>query len=109
MITFGQFKWVPLVAELVKKARQEEFKLFDRRVCQGADQGMLGAHGKEASSSAAKGIASRKGLGKVRRIDVNQMWLQDNVHEGIIIIVSKIAGTHNQADILTKHVTAKVL
>ncbi len=30
-------------------------------------------------ASAAKGIASRRGLGKVRHIDVSQLWIQDKV------------------------------
>ena len=30
-------------------------------------------------SSAAKGIADRTGLGKVRHIEVNQLWIQDKV------------------------------
>ncbi len=33
-------------------------------------------------ASAAKGIASRRGLGKVRHIEVNQLWLQDKVGRG---------------------------
>ena len=30
-------------------------------------------------ASAAKGIASRRGLGKVRHIEVNQLWVQERV------------------------------
>ena len=59
-------------------------------------------------SSAAKGIASRRGLGEMRHIEVNQLWLQDKVAEGIVKII-KIPGTGNQADILTKHVNAHIL
>ena len=33
-------------------------------------------------SSAAKGIASRRGLGKVRHIELAQLWLQDQVARG---------------------------
>ena len=57
----------------------------------------------ETDFGAAKGIASRKGLGKVRRIEVNQLSLQDKVHEGVIT-VNKTAGLHDQVDMLTKHV-----
>ena len=59
-------------------------------------------------SSAAKGIASRRGLGKTRHIEVNQLWLQDKVADGIIKDI-KIPGTGTQADILTKHVNAQIL
>ena len=54
-------------------------------------------------ASAAKGIATRKGLGKVRHIEVNQLWLQDRVAVGEIEIV-KVKGENNLADALTKHV-----
>ena len=47
-------------------------------------------------------------MGKVRHIAVCQLRLQDKVHEGEIQ-VSKTKGTDNQADILTKHVTASIL
>jgi len=59
-------------------------------------------------SSAAKGIASRKGLGQVGHIEVNQLWLQDKVGSGTVTL-TKVAGTDNLADILTKHASAKVL
>ena len=54
-------------------------------------------------ASAAKGIAPQKGLGKVRHIEVNQLWLQDKVGKGEIE-VRKISGGSNIADALTKHV-----
>ena len=57
-------------------------------------------------ASAAKGIASRKGLGKVRHIEVNQLWLQDKVGKGEIE-VRKVSGGTNIADALTKHVEAE--
>ena len=38
-------------------------------------------------SSAAKGIAARKGLGKARHIDVSQLWVQQEVHRNMITIV----------------------
>ena len=57
-------------------------------------------------ASAAKGIASRRGLGKVRHIEVHQLWVQDKVAEGEIEI-RKVDGKANLADLLTKHVTAE--
>ena len=53
-------------------------------------------------SSAAKGIASRRGLGKVRHIELCELWLQDQVARGRIV-VSKIRGDDNFSDSLTKH------
>eukprot|EP00969_Alexandrium_andersonii_P324983 14359551-Alexandrium_andersonii.AAC.1 len=57
-------------------------------------------------SAAAKGIASRKGLGKVRHIEVCQLWLQEKVPEGRIGLI-KVKGTENPADIRTMHVTSE--
>ena len=53
-------------------------------------------------SSAAKGMSSRRGLGKVRHIELNQLWLQDQVARGKIS-VRKIRGEDNFSDSLTKH------
>ena len=54
-------------------------------------------------ASAAKGIANRRGLGKVRHMEVSQLWVQEKVSEGRIKIV-KVKGEDNIADALTKHV-----
>ena len=55
----------------------------------------------KTDASAAVGIAMRKGLGKVRHIEVNQLWLQEKVAQGKIKIV-KVHGSANLADHLTK-------
>ena len=57
-------------------------------------------------ASAAKGVASRKGLGKARHIEIHQLWLQDKVASGELE-VRKVHGKANLADILTKHVAAE--
>ena len=59
-------------------------------------------------ASAAKGIASRTGLGKVRHIEVSQLWLQYHVSTGKIK-VNKVDGGDNLADTLTKHVSKEIL
>jgi hypothetical protein len=62
----------------------------------------------KTDASAAKGIASRKGLGKVRHIDVSQLWLQDRVSKGEIVI-EKVSTHNNLSDALTKHVDSGIL
>ena len=52
-------------------------------------------------ASAARGIASRRGLGKVKNIEVNQLWIQDMVGRGRIRI-HKVGTEENLADALTK-------
>ena len=55
----------------------------------------------KSDASAAVAIANRRGFGKVRHIEVCQLWLQDKVRRGEIRIVK--VGTHeNLADALTK-------
>ena len=62
----------------------------------------------KTDASAAKGLASRRGLGKVRHIDVSQLWLQDRVNMGEIVI-EKVSTRDNLADALTKHVDSGIL
>jgi len=53
-------------------------------------------------ASAAKGVASRRGLGKIRHnIEVNQLWLQEKVTSGDIKVM-KVKGEGNLADASTK-------
>ena len=56
-------------------------------------------------SSAAKSIGSRRGLGKVRHIELAELWLQEQVARGKIQL-QKIRGGENFSDSLTKHATA---
>ena len=60
----------------------------------------------KSDASAAIAIASRRGLGKVRHIEVHQLWIQDKVAKGEIQLV-KCEGTKNLADSLTKYVTTE--
>jgi len=53
-------------------------------------------------STAAKGIASRTGLGKTRHIAVHLLWIQEKVR-GKDIELLKCKGTENPADLMTKH------
>ena len=57
-------------------------------------------------ASAAQGIAARRGLGQVRHIEVGQLWLQEKVNKGQIVI-EKVWGKTNMADALTKHVNGE--
>jgi hypothetical protein len=54
-------------------------------------------------SSAAKSVASRRGAGRVRRIEVRELWVQDHIARGELTIV-KVKGEHKVADGLTKRV-----
>ena len=51
-------------------------------------------------SSAARGIASRAGVGKMKHLQVRQLWIQEVVREGRAS-VSWIPRCNNSADVLT--------
>ena len=62
----------------------------------------------KTDASAAIGIASRIGLGKIRHIEVSQLWLQEKVKSGKVII-TKVDTSCNLADALTKGVDAAII
>ena len=53
-------------------------------------------------SAAAHGIIGRRGLGKVRHLEVGYLWLQQLVAEKRVV-VQKVKGESNPADLGTKH------
>ena len=56
-------------------------------------------------SSAAKRIATRKRLGKVRHLETQTLRVQEKIDEGKVA-VKKIGGDRNVADILTMYLTS---
>ena len=52
-------------------------------------------------SSAARSMASRVGVGKLRHMEVRYLWLQEVVRRRGLAL-KKIAGAANPADVLTK-------
>ena len=59
-------------------------------------------------SSAAKGMASRSGLGKTRHIAVAYLWLQEKVARKELSVV-KVKGEDNPADLFTKHLPERIM
>ena len=59
-------------------------------------------------ASAAIGIVRRSGLGKLRHLNVRYLWLQDQVRTGQVSL-TKVKGTENPADLVTKNVTAQLV
>ena len=55
-------------------------------------------------SSAAKSFVCRRGLGKMRHLEIRDLWLQKEVADGKLE-VSKIDGDKNPADLMTKVLT----
>ncbi len=52
-------------------------------------------------SSAAKAIASRRGLGRTRQLEVRKIWIQEAI-ESKRVQIKRVPGTENPADPLTK-------
>ncbi len=53
-------------------------------------------------ASATLGIVSREGLGKLRHVQVQYLWIQDRIRGGDLC-ASKIPGQQNPADLMTKY------
>ena len=62
----------------------------------------------ELDATAAKGILDRQGISKVRHIDVNCLWLQEQAAKRLVPLV-KIPGEINTADLMTKHLSNAVI
>ena len=54
-------------------------------------------------SAATKAIATRRGVGKVRHIEVAELWIQERVSKKEMRI-RKVKGKENPADAMTKYV-----
>ena len=59
-------------------------------------------------ASAAIGISKRTGFGKVRHIEVSQLWIQEKISKGLIN-VRKVRSEDNVSDALTKYVKTEIL
>ena len=58
-------------------------------------------------SSAALGISTRSGLGKLRHLETHTLWVQEKVRTGAIQ-VRKVRGDVNPADLFTKHLPSSI-
>ena len=72
-----------------------------------SDLGMSLSSELYADSSAALGIAKRAGIGKVRHLRTQGLWIQEVRISGRIIY-KKVLGEKNPSDLLTKYMTAEL-
>ena len=61
-----------------------------------------------SDATAAIGIARRRGLGKLRHLDVEDLWVQEQVRCKRVHL-HKVLGSENPADVFTKYVDASIL
>ena len=59
-------------------------------------------------ATAALGICRRRGLGKIRHLDVTDLWCQEKVRTGAVTL-HKVLGADNPADIMTKYTDRAIL
>ena len=57
-------------------------------------------------SSAALGICSRSGLGKLRHLETHTLWVQEKIRTGAFEL-RKVKGDVNPADLFTKHLSSR--
>ena len=59
-------------------------------------------------AAAALGILERQGVGRVRHLDIGVLWLQEQQLRRIVGL-TKVLGTSNPADLMTKHLAQEAL
>ena len=97
--------WLTTLTTICTSSGESEYMSMVRGSSIGLGlQSMIGELGAErgltlhCDSSAALGISQRKGLGRMRHIDIALLWLQDHI-EAEKIKARKISGDLNPADI----------
>ena len=62
----------------------------------------------QVDNAAGKSIISRRGLGKMRHVELRDLWIQREFGEGKVRVV-KVEGEANPADVGTKFLSATEL
>ena len=91
---YGMVEGVTRAKGLVSLAREIGFQDLSLVIRLGVD------------SMAAKQFVARRGLGRMRHLDIKNLWLQKDVRDGLLEVV-KIPGTTYPADLMTKILTSK--
>ena len=107
--------WAKTQAIIAKSSAESELYSVIKGSCEGLGlQTLLGDLGIELNmrlyldATAAKGILERSGISKIRHIDVNNLWLQEQCARKVVPAI-KVDGTDNPADLLTKHLNVAVI
>jgi hypothetical protein len=107
--------WSKTQAVIAKSSAESELYGVVRGACEGlgiktlcADMGSEIGITLELDATAAKGILDRQGIAKVRHIDVNCLWLQEQCAKKMVPL-TKIPGEGNSADLMTKHLSIHMI
>ena len=74
----------------------------------GKDLGVTLNAAVHTDASATLGIINRQGLGKLRHIGVQYLWMQEKVKNGDVSVL-KVPGAENPADLCTKYLAAHTI
>ena len=107
--------WSKTQAVIAKSSAESELYGVVRGACEGLgiktlcmDMGTEVGIRLELDATAAKGILDRQGIAKVRHIDVNCLWLQEQCAKKIVPL-NKIPGEISTADLMTKHLAINMI
>ena len=107
--------WAKTQATIAKSSAESELYGIVRATCEIlgflsllSDLGINKRTRLHMDATAAKGIIDRQGLSKVRHLDVNLLWLQEQIARETVPL-EKILGTENCADLMTKHLSQEVI
>ena len=73
-----------------------------------AELGIMAKGVVKTDASAAMGMAHRQGLGRTRHIDVQYLWIQDELKQEKLQM-KKVRADENQADMFTKALKLEVV
>ena len=102
--------WASTQVLVALSSGEAEFYALVKGICEGLgvrslNEDLGGARLKvllKTDSSAAKGIACRRGVGRVKHLETRTLWVQDHVTKDDVR-VTKVSGESNIADLLTKY------
>ena len=107
--------WSKTQSVIAKSSAESELYSVVKGACEGlglitlfADFGDKKGVKLNLDATAAKGILERQGIAKVRHIDVNVLWLQQQLAKKIIPLI-KVDGTVNCSDLMTKHLASQII
>ena len=107
--------WSTIIPTLCLSSGEAELAAIVRGIAEGEgirailkDFGIDCAIKVQSDSSAAVGISSRLGLGKIRHLAVGDLWVQQRLRDGRVKL-DKIDGVKNEADLMTKPIDGRRL
>jgi hypothetical protein len=107
--------WSKTQATIAKSSAESELYGIVRATCETLglitlieDLGGTASARLHMDATAARGIVDREGVSKVRHLDVNILWLQEQLARDKVPLL-KVLGTENSADLATKHLSQDMI